>query len=121
MVVSLDPRETYCGCGGRGHLEGIMGHRAMRLRFLDLEPDEIFANASEKTAGLRDSRCVEVDVIERTLKGIRHGRGSTGNLNDELQNDLLAGHVVAANLYRCVGVVSCPPSGGKNVFVESCH
>jgi glucokinase len=27
-TVSLDPRENYCGCGGRGHLEGIMGHRA---------------------------------------------------------------------------------------------
>jgi len=45
MVVSLDPRERYCGCGGIGHLEGIMGHRAMRLRFLDMEPEEIFAAA----------------------------------------------------------------------------
>lgn len=51
-VVSLDPKERFCGCGGQGHLEGIMGHRAMRLRFLDLEPEEIFANAK---AG--DSRC----------------------------------------------------------------
>ncbi|HLK17503.1 MAG TPA: ROK family protein [Bryobacteraceae bacterium] len=54
MVVSLDPREKYCGCGGRGHLEGIMGHRAMRLRFLDLEPDEIFENAKRG-----DPRCVD--------------------------------------------------------------
>jgi len=45
MVVSLDPKERYCGCGGLGHLEGIMGHRAMRLRFLDMEPEEIFAAA----------------------------------------------------------------------------
>jgi predicted NBD/HSP70 family sugar kinase len=45
MVVSLDPKERYCGCGGQGHLEGIMGNRAMRLRFLDLEPEEIFAAA----------------------------------------------------------------------------
>ena len=52
MVVSLDPREKYCGCGGLGHLEGIMGHRAMRLRFLDLEPEEIFANAKSG-----DARC----------------------------------------------------------------
>ena len=44
-VVSLEPKERFCGCGGQGHLEGIMGHRAMRLRFLDLEPEEIFANA----------------------------------------------------------------------------
>jgi glucokinase len=63
MVVSLDPKETYCGCGGRGHLEGIMGHRAMRLRFLDLEPDEIFANASAKEADQRDQRCVEFETL----------------------------------------------------------
>ena len=53
-VVSLDPKENYCGCGGRGHLEGIMGHRAMRLRFLDMEPDEVFAAAKKG-----DKRCVE--------------------------------------------------------------
>jgi glucokinase len=44
-VVSLDPKERFCGCGGEGHLEGIMGNRAMRLRFLDLEPEEVFAAA----------------------------------------------------------------------------
>jgi glucokinase len=54
VVVSLDPRERYCGCGGVGHLEGIMGQRAMRLRFLDMEPDEVFENAQK-----RDQRCVE--------------------------------------------------------------
>lgn len=53
-VVSLDPKEQFCGCGGRGHLEGIMGQRAMRLRFMDLEPDEVFEQAE---AG--DARCVE--------------------------------------------------------------
>jgi glucokinase len=53
-VVTLDPKEHFCGCGGRGHLEGIMGQRAMRLRFMDLEPDEVFAQAE---AG--DARCVE--------------------------------------------------------------
>jgi glucokinase len=49
-VVSLDDKERFCGCGGRGHMEGIMGHRAMRLRFLDMEPEEVFeaANASGK-------------------------------------------------------------------------
>jgi glucokinase len=52
MVVSLDPKEHYCGCGGVGHLEGIMGHRAMRLRFLDMEPEEVFAAAREG-----DGRC----------------------------------------------------------------
>jgi predicted NBD/HSP70 family sugar kinase len=45
MVVSLDPKEKYCGCGGVGHLEGIMGQVAMRRRFLDMEPDEVFAEA----------------------------------------------------------------------------
>ena len=54
QVVSLDPGEKYCGCGGVGHLEGIMGHRAMRLRFLDLEPDEVF-----ESAGQGDQRCIE--------------------------------------------------------------
>ncbi len=44
-VVTLDPKERFCGCGGSGHLEGIMGHRAMRLRFMDLEPHEIFERA----------------------------------------------------------------------------
>lgn len=51
-VVTLDEKENYCGCGGRGHLEGIMGHRAMRLRFLDMEPEEVF-EAAEKG----DARC----------------------------------------------------------------
>lgn len=63
MVVTLDPKENYCGCGGRGHLEGILGHRAMRLRFLDMEPDEVFANAK---AG--DRRCREfVELAHRAL------------------------------------------------------
>jgi predicted NBD/HSP70 family sugar kinase len=44
-VVTLDPKERYCGCGGLGHMEGIVGNRAMRLRFLDLEPEEVFAAA----------------------------------------------------------------------------
>ena len=44
-VVTLDPHERFCGCGGEGHLEGIVGNRAMRLRFLDMEPEEVFAAA----------------------------------------------------------------------------
>ena len=63
MVVSLDPKERYCGCGGAGHLEGIMGHAAMRRRFLDLEPDEIFASGQ---AG--DARCAAfVKLWHRSL------------------------------------------------------
>lgn len=63
MVVSLNPNEKYCGCGGIGHLEGIMGTRAMRLRFLDMEPDEIFENAR---AG--DARCADfVKLWHRAL------------------------------------------------------
>src|SRR5436305_7751461 len=62
-VVSLDPKETFCRCGGVGHLEGIMGRRAMRLRFLDLEPEEVFAHAREG-----DARCVEfVKMWHRAL------------------------------------------------------
>jgi glucokinase len=51
-VVTLDPKERFCGCGGVGHLEGILGHRAMRLRFMDMEPEEIFAGAMQG-----DERC----------------------------------------------------------------
>lgn len=62
-VVTLDPKETYCGCGGVGHLEGIMGHRAMRLRFLDMEPDEVF-----EAARSGDTRCAEfVKLWHRAL------------------------------------------------------
>ena len=62
-VVSLDPKERFCGCGGVGHLEGIMGYRAMRMRFLDLEPEEIFAQAKQG-----DQRCREfVDLWHRAL------------------------------------------------------
>src|SRR6266851_4895439 len=51
-VVTLDPKERFCGCGGVGHLEGILGYRAMRLRFMDMEPHEIFQQAMEG-----DERC----------------------------------------------------------------
>jgi len=62
-IVTLDPKERFCGCGGVGHLEGIMGNRAMRMRFLDLEPEEIFANAK---AG--DQRCRDfVELWHRAL------------------------------------------------------
>ena len=64
-VVSLDPKEQFCGCGGKGHLEGIMGHRAMRLRFMDLEPEEIFEHAERGEA-----RCVDfVKRWHRALAG----------------------------------------------------
>ncbi len=53
-VVTLDPKEKFCGCGGVGHLEGILGYRSMRMRFLDMEPEEVFENAK---AG--DARCAE--------------------------------------------------------------
>jgi predicted NBD/HSP70 family sugar kinase len=62
-VVTLDPKEKFCRCGGVGHLEGIMGRRAMRLRFLDLEPEEVFAHARQG-----DRRCVEfVELWHRAL------------------------------------------------------
>jgi glucokinase len=56
-VVTLDEKENYCGCGGRGHMEGIMGHRSMRLRFLDMEPEEVFEAANRRVNP--DPRCVE--------------------------------------------------------------
>src|ERR1019366_7190918 len=63
ITVTLDPKERFCGCGGVGHLEGIMGYRAMRMRFLDLEPEEVFAHAKEG-----DTRCREfVQLWHRAL------------------------------------------------------
>jgi len=63
MVVSLDPQEKFCGCGGRGHLEGVMGYRAMRLRFLDMEPEEVFEQAAHG-----DQRCADfVKLWHRAL------------------------------------------------------
>jgi predicted NBD/HSP70 family sugar kinase len=63
ITVTLDPKEQFCACGGIGHLEGIMGYRAMRLRFFDLEPEEVFAQAREG-----DLRCREfVDLWHRAL------------------------------------------------------
>ena len=63
ITVTLDPKEKFCGCGGVGHLEGIMGYRAMRLRFLDKEPEEVFAAARQG-----DQRCFEfVDLWHRAL------------------------------------------------------
>jgi predicted NBD/HSP70 family sugar kinase len=56
-TVTLDDKENYCGCGGRGHIEGIMGQRAMRLRFLDMEPEEVFAAANRRDHP--DPRCLE--------------------------------------------------------------
>jgi glucokinase len=35
-------------------MEGIMGHRAMRLRFLDMEPEEVFEAAKQG-----DARCLD--------------------------------------------------------------
>ena len=62
-VVTLDPKENLCGCGGKGHLEGLLGHRSMRLRFLDIEPEEVFAHA--RTG---DARCSEfVNLGHRAL------------------------------------------------------
>lgn len=62
-VVTLDVKERFCGCGGTGHLEGIMGQRAMRLRFMDMEPEEIFEHAK---AG--DARCADfVKLWHRAL------------------------------------------------------
>lgn len=63
ITVSLDPKEKFCGCGGVGHLEGIMGYRAMRLRFLDREPEEVFAAARQG-----DAKSYEfVDLWHRAL------------------------------------------------------
>jgi len=64
-VVSLDPKERFCGCGGHGHLEGICGNRAIRLRFLDREPEEVFASAHQGDARAADF----VKLWHRALAG----------------------------------------------------
>lgn len=73
-IVTLDPKETFCGCGGVGHLEGIMGHRAMRLRFMDMEPEEIFANAKKG-----DSRCA--DFVKRWHRALAAGTATSIHLD----------------------------------------
>jgi predicted NBD/HSP70 family sugar kinase len=111
MVVSLDPKEVYCGCGGQGHLEGIMGRRAMRLRFLDLEPEEVFANAQTGNA-----RCAEFELLwHRALaaatSSVVHMGGPgkvfiTGSnakfVRVNLLNDLLHGMVTMTTLQGTV-------------------
>jgi predicted NBD/HSP70 family sugar kinase len=72
-VITLDPKETFCGCGGVGHLEGIMGHRAMRLRFMDMEPDEIFTNAKQG-----DQRCA--DFVKRWHRALAAGTATAIHL-----------------------------------------
>lgn len=69
-TVTLDSKENFCGCGGRGHMEGIMGHRAMRLRFLDMEPEEIFAESRKG-----DRRCRE--FVELWHKALAAGTASS--------------------------------------------
>lgn len=98
ITVTLDPKERYCGCGGVGHLEGIMGYRAMRLRFLDKEPEEVFAAAKRG-----DERCREfVDLWHRALAAATSsfihlaGPGRfyfTGHNAGFVQVDLLRGHL----------------------------
>jgi glucokinase len=98
ITVTMDPKERYCGCGGAGHLEGIMGHRAMRMRFLDLEPEEVFANAKKG-----DTRCREfVDLWHRALAAATSsfihlaGPGRfyfTGSNVDFLELPLLRSHI----------------------------
>lgn len=63
VTVTLDPKERFCGCGGIGHLEGIMGYRAMRMRFLDKEPEEVFEAAKKGDKECRDF----VDLWHRAL------------------------------------------------------
>ena len=78
-MVSLDPKERFCGCGGVGHLESIMGHRAMRLRFLDMEPEEVFAKARE---GRRALRGVLKPVASGAGRGVgyQHPYGRAGQV-----------------------------------------
>jgi glucokinase len=80
-IVSLDDKERFCGCGGRGHMEGIMGHRAMRLRFLDMEPEEVFEAAK---AG--EQRCMDFKRLwHKALAAATASSVDTAMLRDYLQ------------------------------------
>ena len=118
ITVTLDPKERYCGCGGVGHLEGIMGYRAMRLRFLDKEPEEVFAAAKRG-----DERCREfVDLWHRALAAATasfiHLAGPgrfyfTGHNVDFLQLDLLRAHLetmVKMSPLQSFSLEALPPS-----------
>ena len=74
-VVTLDDKENYCGCGGRGHLEGIMGHRAMRLRFLDMEPEEVFEAAKKGDARCSDFKKLWHKALAAATASSIHLRG----------------------------------------------
>ena len=74
VVVTLDPKEQFCRCGGTGHLEGITGNRAMRMRFFDLEPEEIFAHAQQG-----DARCGE--FVKLWHRAIAAATATTVHLN----------------------------------------
>lgn len=74
LVVTLDPKERFCGCGGVGHLEGIMGNRSMRLRFLDMEPEEVFAAARHG-----DSRAA--DFVKLWHRALAAGTASSIHLD----------------------------------------
>ena len=69
-------KKSYCGCGGKGHLEGIMGHRAMRLRFLDLEPEEVFDRARRGRPALRRFRSALASRAGGSLGDQHSSRGS---------------------------------------------
>ncbi len=75
-TVTLDDKENYCGCGGRGHIEGIMGHRAMRLRFLDMEPEEIFATASAHEGASKEDVARCRDFVRLWHKALAAGTAS---------------------------------------------
>ena len=101
-VVTLDSTENYCGCGGRGHLEGIMGHRAMRLRFLDMEPEEVFAQAKTGDARCREFRAA---VASRSGRGHCefHSHARTGPLLLHRFQCPLSRHETATTLFASDG------------------
>ncbi len=75
-VVTLDDKEKFCGCGGRGHMEGIMGHRAMRLRFLDMEPEEVFEEARNRDSKSKNTeRCL--DFVKLWHKALAAGTATS--------------------------------------------
>ena len=101
-IVTMDEKENFCGCGGRGHMEGIMGHRAMRLRFLDMEPEEVFAEAAAGNKRCHDFKRLWHKALAAGISNRIHMDGAGKFFHDRLQCPL-RGYADAEGLHPADG------------------
>jgi len=57
-VVTLDPKEKFCGCGGVGHLEDFLGLSRDEDAVPGYGAEEVFANAKRATPAARNFAAV---------------------------------------------------------------